>query len=67
MRVLASHGDPVDGPPWIYRAAAYEHDGRSQEPAWVCEHDHQSAQLAFLCGLEWLESAHADRDSQGAA
>ena len=67
MRVLASRSDAVNGAQWIYRAAAYGHDGRSHEPSWLCDHQHESAQIAFRCAMEWLDAKQSRTEAEGAA
>lgn len=54
IRVLALHGDALFGPQWVFRAAAFKQNNRSNEPVWACHHDHECTQSAFECGTGWL-------------
>jgi hypothetical protein len=56
IRVLGTHR-PLRGSPvaaWAYHAEAVDEDDRFQQPAWSCEHSHDTPQLAHSCGQEWL-------------
>jgi len=57
IRVMASHGAPGRGgiPALVYRAEAYDDADRFRECKWGCSHSHDSVELAFNCGLDWLD------------
>lgn len=63
IRIMASRGSPARGPvtKLVYRAEAYDGADTFAERRWSCEHDHETAEHAFHCGMSWLS------DNQGAA
>ncbi len=47
---------------WTYRAEVFD-DADPAKPAWVCDHNHESPQLAHGCAANWVEDAEQEEQT----